>query len=107
MSLLHHLSWPRFSESVEFRLSVSEYVCVKLTDRILDNGLPEMSFTCKETINGESTTTTMLIDALLIATGRRPNVTGELVEPFNTETLVLSPTYACPSNRYGLRNSWH
>jgi pyruvate/2-oxoglutarate dehydrogenase complex dihydrolipoamide dehydrogenase (E3) component len=39
-------------------------------------GLPEMAFTFQETIDGETTTTTMLIDALLVATGRRPNVTG-------------------------------
>lgn len=43
-------------------------------------GLPEMAFTFQETIGGETTTTTMLIDALLVATGRRPNVTGKFVE---------------------------
>lgn len=64
------------NDGVQFRLSVSEYISVNLTGRILDNGLPEMSFTFRETIDGESTTTTMLIDALLVATGRRPNVTG-------------------------------
>lgn len=69
-------------DGVKLKLFVSEYISVKLTGNILDNGLPEISFTFREIVNGENTITTMLIDALLIATGRRPNVTGKSTEFF-------------------------
>jgi pyruvate/2-oxoglutarate dehydrogenase complex dihydrolipoamide dehydrogenase (E3) component len=64
------------NDGVEFKLSVSEYISVKLTGNVLENGLPEMCITFRETVDGENITTTMMIDALLVATGRRPNVTG-------------------------------
>jgi thioredoxin reductase len=64
------------NDGVEFNLSVSEYISVKLTGNVLENGLPEMCITFKETVDDENITTTMMIDALLVATGRRPNVTG-------------------------------
>ena len=70
------------SDGVEFKLSVTKYVSVKLTGNVLVNGLPEMSFTYQEGAGEDCTTTTIFIDAMLIATGRRPNVTGKLFLTF-------------------------
>lgn len=60
-------------DGVEFRLSVAEYVSVNLTGNLVD-GLPEMSFKIKE--KGVDSVTELIVDAILVATGRRPNVSG-------------------------------
>jgi len=67
-------------EGVDFKLSVTEYISTELTGTILDNGLPEMSFKVKEKVDGAEVVTEMLVDAVLIATGRRPNVNGMNLE---------------------------
>ena len=72
-------------DGVTFKLSVKEYVSIELTGKVLDNGLPEMSFKIQEEVNGEKMIKEMLIDAVLIATGRRPNVTGMYLEDAGVE----------------------
>ena len=99
------------NDGVEFRLSVTKYVSVKRTGNILDNGLPEMSFTYQEGIGKECNTTTILIDALLIATGRRPNVTGKsfitLTWKYLFELLLLTSCLdLCNFHRYEIRKGW-
>lgn len=61
-------------DGVTFRLSVVQYKSIELTGKILENGHPEMMMTIIE--KGESDPQTILCDAVLIAAGRRPNVTG-------------------------------
>ena len=61
-------------DGVTFRLSVAQYKKIELTGKVLDNGYPEMRMTVLEKDKGEDTT--LLFDGLLIAAGRRPNVTG-------------------------------
>lgn len=72
-------------EGVEFKLSVTEYVSVELTGDITSNGLPEMLFKIKEKIHGEDIVTEMVVDAVLVATGRRPNVNGMDLEVAGVE----------------------
>mmetsp|Transcript_29064 Transcript_29064/g.41548 ORF Transcript_29064/g.41548 Transcript_29064/m.41548 type:complete len:671 (-) Transcript_29064:105-2117(-) len=60
-------------DGVDFRLSVTEYISAELTGNIVD-GLPEIAFKVKE--NGIESITELIVDAILIATGRRPNVSG-------------------------------
>jgi len=62
-------------DGVSFKLSVSEYKEIVLNGNVLDNGYPEMKMTVVE--KGEMPMeATYEFDALLIAAGRRPNVTG-------------------------------
>jgi len=62
-------------DGVNFQLAVSEYKSIKLNGKVLENGYPEMSMTvvqkgiAEEEIQYD-------FDALLVAAGRRPNVTG-------------------------------
>jgi pyruvate/2-oxoglutarate dehydrogenase complex dihydrolipoamide dehydrogenase (E3) component len=72
-------------DGVQFRLSVSEYISVHMTGKVLENFLHEIAFSFQETIDGESTMTTIHVDAVLIATGRRPNVTGMELEMAGVE----------------------
>jgi len=72
-------------EGVEFKLSVTEYVSVELTGKITSNGLPEMLFKIKEKVDGEEVVTEMVVDAVLVATGRRPNVNGMDLEAAGVE----------------------
>mmetsp|Transcript_1716 Transcript_1716/g.3779 ORF Transcript_1716/g.3779 Transcript_1716/m.3779 type:complete len:697 (-) Transcript_1716:67-2157(-) len=72
-------------DGVEFRLSVTEYVGVVLTGNILDNGHPEMSFKIQEQTDGKKVYTELLVDAVLVATGRRPNVNGMELEKAGVE----------------------
>ena len=72
-------------EGVEFKLSVTEYLYVELTGEITSNGLPEMLFKIKEKIEGEEIITEMVVDAVLVATGRRPNVNGMDLEAAGVE----------------------
>lgn len=87
------------SDGVQFRLSVNKYVSVSLTGKVADNGLPELLVTVKESARNslreesigenqppphekisskkeDAVTSEYLFDALLIAAGRKPNVTG-------------------------------
>lgn len=70
-------------DGVTFRLSVGEYRSVELTGKIMDNGYPEMKITIVE--KGSSSPTELLCDALLVAAGRRPNVTGMDLEKAKIE----------------------
>lgn len=64
-------------DGVAFRLSVSKYQSIELTGRILDSGLPEMVMKATEkTEGGDEVSSEIYCDALLVAAGRRPNVTG-------------------------------
>ena len=65
-------------DGVTFRLSVCEYVSIELTGTILDNNLPELSLKFKEReVDGKwGVINEPLVDAVLVATGRLPNVTG-------------------------------
>lgn len=69
-------------DGVEFRLSVTEYLSVELTGNLVD-GLPEMSFKIKE--RGGDSVTELIVDAILVATGRQPNVSGMELETANVE----------------------
>lgn len=61
-------------DGVEFKLSVAEYQKIEMTGKVLANGLPELKMTILE--KGKSAPTVLMCDSLLIAAGRRPNVTG-------------------------------
>lgn len=61
-------------DGVSFILSIGEYRGIELTGNIRSNGLPEMKLTVLE--KGQTEPTEFICDALLIAAGRRPNVTG-------------------------------
>eukprot|EP00977_Amphora_coffeiformis_P014618 scaffold4133_cov146-Amphora_coffeaeformis.AAC.2 len=61
-------------DGVKFRLSVQAYEKIELTGNKSLSGLPELEITIIE--NGYSQPETIICDALLVAAGRRPNVTG-------------------------------
>mmetsp|Transcript_35418 Transcript_35418/g.79486 ORF Transcript_35418/g.79486 Transcript_35418/m.79486 type:complete len:694 (-) Transcript_35418:174-2255(-) len=73
------------SDGCNFKLNVSEYVSVETTGTVLDNGLPELSFKIAEEIDGETVVSELFVDAVLVATGRRPNVTGMGLEAAGVE----------------------
>lgn len=80
-------------DGVKFNLNVGEYIGIVETGKVLDNGYPEMEITVQE--KGQSGPTTFVCDALLVAAGRRPNVTGmdlELakVEYDTTKGLIVN-----------------
>jgi len=54
---------------------VAKYEKIELDGTVLDNGYPQMKMTVLDKGKDEETTTHSF-DALLVATGRRPNVTG-------------------------------
>lgn len=62
------------SDGVTFVLDVEKYKGIKLTGTVLDNGYPEMEMTFVE--KGKPIEMKLVFDALLVAAGRRPNVTG-------------------------------
>jgi pyruvate/2-oxoglutarate dehydrogenase complex dihydrolipoamide dehydrogenase (E3) component len=53
---------------------VGEYQKIEKTGRTLDNGYQELMMTFRE--RGKDEPTVLICDALLVAAGRRPNVTG-------------------------------
>lgn len=61
-------------DGVSFTLSVETYKQVEMTGNTSESGLPEMKITLME--KGSSEPTVLICDALLVAAGRRPNVTG-------------------------------
>lgn len=62
-------------DGVSFRLDVEKYANIELTGNYNDtNGYPEMKITLL--VQGLDTPIEILCDALLVAAGRRPNVTG-------------------------------
>jgi pyruvate/2-oxoglutarate dehydrogenase complex dihydrolipoamide dehydrogenase (E3) component len=61
-------------DGVTFRLFVKEYQSITLAGTLSDNGLPELKLTILE--KGLSEPSTIVCDAVLVAAGRRPNVTG-------------------------------
>jgi len=74
-------------DGVNFRLSVAVYEKIELTGRILDsNGYPEMEMAVQETnTDGDTVQAKFTFDAILVAAGRRPNVTG-----MNCETAKVA-----------------
>ncbi|KAL7532121.1 hypothetical protein ACHAXR_004452, partial [Thalassiosira sp. AJA248-18] len=72
-------------DGITFKLSVKEYVSIELTGKVLDNDLPEISFKIREEVGGEKVITEILVDAVLVASGRRPNVTGMDLEAAGVE----------------------
>jgi pyruvate/2-oxoglutarate dehydrogenase complex dihydrolipoamide dehydrogenase (E3) component len=70
-------------DGVTFRLNVTKYVDIELTGNVLDSGHPEMKMTVME--KGADKPTELICDALLIAAGRRPNVTGIDLEAAKVE----------------------
>lgn len=70
-------------DGVSFLLSVDKYVSLKKTGEVLDNGLPEMVM--KLRLNGSDKETELVCDAVLVAAGRRPNVTGMDLEAAGVE----------------------
>jgi pyruvate/2-oxoglutarate dehydrogenase complex dihydrolipoamide dehydrogenase (E3) component len=59
-------------DGVTFRLSVETYQQISLTGKVSDSGLPEMKIAVTE----KGLTAEIFCDAVLVAAGRRPNVTG-------------------------------
>jgi len=72
-------------DGVTFRLSVKEYVSINMTGKVLDNGLPELCMTIQELVGGKVVKSEVLMDALLVAVGRKPNVTGMDLEKAGIE----------------------
>jgi pyruvate/2-oxoglutarate dehydrogenase complex dihydrolipoamide dehydrogenase (E3) component len=70
-------------EGVIFRLSIKEYTKISLTGNILDSGNPEMEIIIME--RNESKPKSILCDAVLVAIGRRANVTGMDLEKANVD----------------------
>lgn len=63
-------------EGVVFKLSVSEFVSIELTGKVLDNGLPEMMIKFRQEVDDKVSEAVIFVDAVLVATGRLPNVSG-------------------------------
>jgi pyruvate/2-oxoglutarate dehydrogenase complex dihydrolipoamide dehydrogenase (E3) component len=63
-------------DGVEFRLSTVRYTSVELTGKVRDNGLPELLLKFEEVKDGATVQVELVCDALLVAAGREPNVTG-------------------------------
>lgn len=63
-------------EGAVFMLSVSEFVSIETTGKILDNSLPEMLIKFRQFVDGEISEGVIFVDAVLVATGRLPNVSG-------------------------------
>jgi pyruvate/2-oxoglutarate dehydrogenase complex dihydrolipoamide dehydrogenase (E3) component len=61
-------------DGVDFRMNVAEYQRIETTGTTLDNGYPELKLTVLE--KGAAKPTVLICDALLVAAGRRPNVSG-------------------------------
>lgn len=65
------------TDGVQFRLRVTKYVSVELTGVKDDLGFQEMKLTTVEAgLHGTDVTSEFLCDAILVAAGRQPNVTG-------------------------------
>lgn len=77
-------------DGVDFKLSVAEYKSIELNGQISENGLPEMTMRFSELSDGNTIHTEITCDAILIAAGRRPNVSGMDLEKagieFDTKT---------------------
>jgi len=65
-------------DGVTFLLSVDRYERIELTGKVSSSGLPEMKITLNVSENGSvaGPPTEIICDAVLVAAGRRPNVTG-------------------------------
>jgi len=61
-------------DGVTFKLSIKEYIMLELTGNTSESGLPEMAMTLLE--KGATDPITLICDAVLVAAGRRANVTG-------------------------------
>ena len=72
-------------DGVEFKLNVSQYKSIELTGQVSDNGLPEMIMEFGESSDGIEIDAEITCDAVLIAAGRRPNVSGMDLEKAGIE----------------------
>lgn len=72
-------------DGVEFKLNVSHYKSIELTGQMSDNGLPEMAMKLSQSSDGSEIDTEITFDAILIAAGRRPNVSGMDLEKAGIE----------------------
>ena len=61
-------------DGVNFKLDIADYKKFEATGKVLENGYPEMKLTVQE--KKKKFLTEFKFDALLVAAGRRPNVTG-------------------------------
>jgi len=78
-------------DGVKFRLSVDAYKKIELSGNKSRNGLPELKITIVE--KDQDKPETIICDALLVAAGRRPNVTGMDLElakvKYDTKTGLI------------------
>jgi len=72
-------------DGVQFRLNVAEYKSIELNGRTSENGLPEMTMNFTDNVDGCEIESEVTLDAILIATGRRPNVSGMDLEKAKIE----------------------
>jgi len=92
-------------DGVDFKLSVKEYVKLELTGKTSESGLPEMAMTMLE--KGSSEPITLICDAVLVAAGRRANVTGMDLEKakvdYTPDGLVVNDKLQTTNSRiYGV-----
>jgi hypothetical protein len=78
------------ADGVTFRLLVVEYTKIELTGNVLENGYHAMKITLME--KGEADSTSIICDAVLVATGRCPNVTGMDLENVKVEYCTKAQT---------------
>jgi pyruvate/2-oxoglutarate dehydrogenase complex dihydrolipoamide dehydrogenase (E3) component len=83
--LAHVVKDQMVRDGVHFRLSVAEYKSVRLTGAVLHSGLPELALTVVEDQEGDRVEVEVRCDALLVAAGRKPNVTGMDLEKAGVE----------------------
>lgn len=96
-------------DGVTFRLSVTDYKSIELTGSASsENGLPEMDIKISEKEDGATIDSEITCDAVLVAAGRRPNVTGMDLEKagvkYDTRTgLVVNDKLQTTNSRvYGV-----
>lgn len=63
-------------DGVQFHLNVAEYKSIELAGTTSENGLVEMTMKFTEKVDGSEIKSEITCDAVLIAAGRRPNVSG-------------------------------
>lgn len=92
-------------DGVDFKLSIKDYIKLELTGKTSESGLPEMSMTILE--KGSTEPITLICDSVLVAAGRRANVTGMDLEKaeveYTPEGLVVNDRLQTTNSRiYGV-----
>ena len=72
-------------DGVQFHLNVAEYKSIELNGNTSEKGLPEMIMKYSAKVDGSEIESEITCDAVLIATGRRPNVSGMDLEKAGIE----------------------